>query len=318
MSVGVAVALTSGAIILIGVVVLIILSVANAVQLRPDVTPIFDDFGRLVHIEQRPRVGWINADQFIWALSILAAVVLVLTPLVAWLVAQRAVKPMAEALRLQRHFVADASHELRTPLTALSSRVQILQRRLKSGKPIDDIAEQLRADTSHVTRVLDDMLLTAEGAPIAGSVSSSVSHSIHEAVSSLSSMADQAQIRLTARIDQEMMVGVPDTSLTRAIVAVIDNAIQHSPNQTTVSITASQIGKMATICVHDQGPGIVGVNPDRIFERFSHGSETGGRRRSFGLGLALTSEVAGRFGGDIRVAQTGPEGTTFELRFPLV
>ena len=47
----------------------------------------------------------------------------------SWL-ARRAVAPMAETIALQRRFVADASHELRTPLTLLSTRVQLLARRL--------------------------------------------------------------------------------------------------------------------------------------------------------------------------------------------
>ena len=61
----------------------------------------------------------------------------VLLGLVAWLAALRSVRPLADALRMQRNFVSDASHELRTPLTALSSRIQILQRRHERGEPID-------------------------------------------------------------------------------------------------------------------------------------------------------------------------------------
>ncbi len=37
-----------------------------------------------------------------------------LAGIAAWVIARRAVRPIAEAARMQRTFVADASHELRT------------------------------------------------------------------------------------------------------------------------------------------------------------------------------------------------------------
>ena len=57
--------------------------------------------------------------------------VLLAALLAAWL-ARRTVRPMADTIAMQRRFVADASHELRTPLTLLSTRAQLLSRRLRS------------------------------------------------------------------------------------------------------------------------------------------------------------------------------------------
>ncbi len=283
LSIGVAVALTTGAVVLVGCVVLVILSMANAVPLTTGRgTVAHDQYGRIVIIPEKPHWGWLNADQFIWAVAILALVVLVLSPLVAWFVARRAVKPMVEALQLQRHFVADASHELRTPLTALSARVQILRRRLASGRPVDDIATQLLGDTANITRVLDDMLLTAEGTPVVGGAKTSVVASVRQAVTSLSALAEQSGVTLMVQTAGDMTVAVPEISLTRAIVAIVDNAIQHSPQGASVEVSAGPRRRMAVIRVTDHGGGIAGVDPSRLFERFAHGPETGGRKRSFG------------------------------------
>ena len=49
------------------------------------------------------------------------------------LLTRRSIRPLANALALQRRFVADASHELRAPLTVLHTRIQMLGRRFDDG-----------------------------------------------------------------------------------------------------------------------------------------------------------------------------------------
>ena len=74
-------------------------------------------------------------ERIIGALALAGGAGLVLATLAAVVLARRAVSPMAQALESQRRFVADAGHELRTPLTLLSTRAQLLARRIRSGSP---------------------------------------------------------------------------------------------------------------------------------------------------------------------------------------
>ncbi|MDR1807620.1 MAG: HAMP domain-containing histidine kinase [Propionibacteriaceae bacterium] len=235
--------------------------------------------------------------------------------LVGWFVARRAVRPLADALTLQRHFVADASHELRTPLTVLSTRIQLLQRKLARGEPVEPTVTKLKDDATSMNEVLNDLLLTVEGAT-PDATPTPVRAAVNEAVESLRPIADQAHVHLAATATADPAVLVAPKSLSRAVVALVDNAIQHSPTGAAVEVTTSVEGATAVIRVRDHGPGIPDADPTRMFERFAHGAETG-RKRSFGLGLALVSEIAQRNHGDIAIEATGPEGTTFALRLPL-
>lgn len=258
----------------------------------------------------------IDSSQVIMLIVVLALAGILLTGVVGWLAARRAVAPLAEALRMQRNFVADASHELRTPLTVLNSRVQVLQRRLDRGQPIDDVVAALRHDAVSMAEVLNDLLLSAEGAEQPTGTATVVGDAVQAAAATLEVLADEADVRILVRAGVSAVVAVPRVTLIRCVVALLDNAIHHSPPGSSVVVTAGVDGDQATIRVSDAGPGIQSISVERVFERFSHSGENG-RHRSFGLGLALVRDVAVRYRGSVSVEQTSEAGTTILLRFPL-
>ncbi len=225
-------------------------------------------------------------------------------------------RPLGEALRLQRNFVADASHELRTPLTTLTSRIQLLQRRRDRGEPIDGTIVELREDAAMMTDVLNDLLLAAEGGVGDVREPASVSAAVDAALASLRPLADEAGVVLTADIRDEPTVALPSVTLVRLVVALVDNAVQHSPDGGEVSVVVSVDGADAALRVADRGSGIRGISPDAVFERFARSTESG-RRRGFGLGLSLVRDVAVRAGGSVEVENTSDAGTTFLLRLPV-
>ena len=68
------------------------------------------------------------------------------------------------------------------------------------------------------------------------------------------------------------------------------------------------------ILVKDTGKGISANHLDRIFEPFFTTKEVG---RGTGLGLSISYGIIKDHGGEIDVAKTGPEGTTFRVRLPI-
>jgi signal transduction histidine kinase len=108
----------------------------------------------------------------------------------------------------------------------------------------------------------------------------------------------------------------------RSLVALIDNAIRHSPVEGRVRIGCGVRGSSAVVAVSDAGPGIPGQVRDHLFDRFASGDRRADdgaasvTRRRYGLGLALVADTMHRFGGDVSV-DTGPGGTTFTLTFPI-
>ncbi len=251
-------------------------------------------------------------DVLPWVVG-LGLVGVVVLGLVGWAAARWSVRPLDEALRRQRAFVSDASHELRTPLTALTSRIQIVQRRLRRGESPDDSLDQLRRDAQIMDDVLADMLLTAEGEVRTGTAR--VDDSVRVATATLASLAAEAGVRLQPTRLTDATVAVPAVTVVRMCTALLDNAIGHAPVDSEVTISADADEHDVVVRVEDEGSGIRDDDLPRIFERFARGAESG-RRRGFGLGLSLVREAATRYGGSVEVERTSPSGTVFALRLP--
>ena len=231
---------------------------------------------------------------------------------------RRAVRPLARALALQRDFVADASHELRTPLTLLSTRAQLLARALETA----DVPARVHADsqgvvrdTSRLVSVVDDLLIAA-GMDAGDHATVDVAQIAAELADSAQAHAAERGISLQASTPGEplLVTGSP-VALRRAMTALVDNALAHTPDRGSVTILAGRDSEGVTVDVVDTGAGIDPAVVDRIFDRFHSGAQRAGRR-SYGLGLSLASGVAARHNGSLSVVESGPSGTTFRLRLP--
>lgn len=105
----------------------------------------------------------------------------------------------------------------------------------------------------------------------------------------------------------------------RVLGNLLDNAVKFSPPGGTVTCMISQqvdtgaCGHPITCSIVDQGPGIPAERQQSLFERFAPVDRT--RGPSAGLGLVFVRKAIDAMGAAIE-CRTGPDGTTFELRFP--
>jgi signal transduction histidine kinase len=101
---------------------------------------------------------------------------------------------------------------------------------------------------------------------------------------------------------------------------LLENAVRHTPEKTTVELTARRDGDEALLEVLDDGPGIPAGMEDQVFNRFVRGdgpSDTAGGGGS-GLGLAIVRAVAESHGGSVSAGRSTYGGARFSLRLPLV
>ncbi len=231
--------------------------------------------------------------------------------LVGFLVARRAVAPLGEALALQRRFVADAGHELRTPLTVLHTRAQLVARKMAPDDPSRPAVDQLLKDSRVLGEIVEEMLESAalaadpeRGEPL------DIADVATEVVASMQVLATEADVSLTFGAIGARQVRGSRTALRRAITALVDNALSHTPAGSRVVVGVEPAGGRVAVTVTDSGTGLGGDDPARLTERFARGDAApagvGGGRR-FGLGLSLVREVAAAHGGTLALTEP-PEG----------
>ncbi|WP_438354008.1 sensor histidine kinase [Microbacterium sp. CJ88] len=256
-----------------------------------------------------------------WGL-VIGAIAIALAATLSILVTRRAVAPLVDALRRQRRFVADASHELRTPLAIVDARIQMLDRALAPDDQHRELVAELRADSRALTGVVSD-LLDAIDVPPAGPVAPvPVERVVGSAVSAMRALGEERGVPVAlAPIPPGLTVAVPEASLHRSLVALLDNAVKHSPAGRPVQVAVTSTRSEVRIDVADQGGGIRGISPERVFDRFARSADAvdggGSGRTGFGIGLALVQDTVSRYGGSAAVTATSTAGTTMTLRFPL-
>ncbi|NVN00518.1 sensor histidine kinase KdpD [Arthrobacter sp. SDTb3-6] len=255
-------------------------------------------------------------NRLMLAMTIAVAVSAALAAGLSVLMARRAMRPMAESLALQRRFVADASHELRTPLTLLSTRAQLLRRKLESGtsKPSErEVAAgvaSLVEDAKMLTGILEDLLLSADPRETVG-------HDLLNLVTIADSAASLAEPEALQRAIQLRRSGSSEpvnvrgseVALRRVFTALIANALDHA--ETNVEVEVAVHARDAVICVRDDGPGFAPGTQLRVFDRFASARRLPGRpdgMRHYGLGLALVAEIVALHEGKIMVEPGPPAG----------
>jgi signal transduction histidine kinase len=244
---------------------------------------------------------------------------IILAGTMSWFATRRAVRPLGDALRIQRAFVSDASHELRTPLAVLDARLQLLERGLEPHDPSAPIVGELRRDTRTLIDIVNDLLTSAE----VGEIRSAdgpipVNPVVTLAVESMRIMANEKNVTIELTSGAPVATRVAAASIHRCIVALLDNALDFSPAGSTIQVSVGSSRSMVRISVRDEGPGIQGIAPERVFDRFARAEESkDAPREGFGIGLALVRDTVERAGGEAVVAQTSAAGTEIVLTIPL-
>jgi signal transduction histidine kinase len=177
-------------------------------------------------------------------------------------------------------------------MTALQSR--------RLGTLVDDMLVLARADAGGYPLRLVDFILDDV---------------IDDCRQSVSVLAATRGVAVVAGGAVDVVIHGDQELLRRLLVNLLQNAVQHAPADSVVSMTISLAGSEVHVRVEDRGKGIAPADIARIFDRFVQ-LDAARRSEGAGLGLTIAKWIADVHGGSLTVESSGPGGTTFCLAVP--
>ncbi len=207
-------------------------------------------------------------------------------------------------LKRQREFNANAAHQLRTPLAVLMANIDTLGN--------TEIANRLRTDVEHMSRIVSQLLLVARLETLAIKLDDVVE--LNSAAADIAAglaplaIASSRNIELI-RADHPIFVRSSTFALREALGNLIENAISHTPAGTLVRL---RVTGEPSIEVINSGPGVPAEQRARIFERFWRSDQGKG---GAGLGLAIVERIMKALHGSVTVGDGPDGGALFALHF---
>ncbi|MBO0130005.1 sensor histidine kinase [Agrobacterium burrii] len=215
-----------------------------------------------------------------------------------------ALKRLDDGYERHKRFILDAAHELRTPVAILQTRVETLldgpsrNRILADASRIAVLAEQL----------LDLQRLGGQKAPLIPLDLVSLCRSV---VADMAPLAISQGYELSFEPEEEPILALAeDASLQRALMNIVQNAIEHGGNRGTITIKVAA-NRVIDIC--DEGSGIPEEDRELVFDAFHRLRP---QDRGTGLGLNLVQEIIRYHGGEINISDSSTGGACFRISLP--
>ncbi len=207
--------------------------------------------------------------------------------------------------------VSGVAHEIRNPLNSLRLTLELLNRRVRKGTTEGGEVREAIDEVDRLDQILGRLLTF--GRP------EGRNRRVHDlrpllerAVRIVGEQArhKRVQVDLVGLGDNPIGAEVDALAIEQILINLLINAIDASPEQAVVTISAETNGDSVRIEVADRGAGISPTDREQIFNPYFTTKENG-----TGLGLAISREMAAHHDGSLEFEST-EGGTTFALRLP--
>lgn len=215
-------------------------------------------------------------------------------------------------------YVQALTHELKSPLSAIRGAAELMGEDMPAETRSRFLAN-IRTESERIQDIVDRLLELAalekqrglrdiQDIPCAALLA--------EVRDTVASVGTQRRVGLRIDCPAEVIVSGDRFLLHRALVNLVQNALEFSPADGEVEIGVRAEKYDAVITVADRGTGIPGYATKKVWERFYSLPRDNGRKGT-GLGLSFVREIAELHRGSVTLEARDSGGTVATLRVPL-
>lgn len=214
-------------------------------------------------------------------------------------------------------FLEAGAHDLRTPMAAIRAFAETL---LERGPELTEeqhhrFLRRIVQTTDRMARLLEDLLELdrgTRGAVEPHYASTDVSTLVHQAVAEV----DTDDHLVLVDVPDDLVMEVDPVHVGKAITHLVENAVIHTPRDSTIRVQASVTPAGAQVVVEDDGPGVPEDVAEHMFLPFVSHQVTSAAPAGAGLGLSLVRLVAELHGGKVVHEPRDGDGARFVMDLP--
>ena len=241
--------------------------------------------------------------------------------LISLFLARWAVKPVEQAWKQQRQFVADASHELKTPLTVITTNAELLQNVNCSEEDRAQFSDNILT-MSHQMRGLTESLLELarvdNGTVNMTFAETDLSQLVNSAVLPFEAVFFEKGQSFSTQIQGGIRAKISETHIRQVVDILLDNAQKYAGAGAQVLLELKTIGRGECIlAVSNTGEPISREDLKNIFKRFYRVDCARSMNHSYGLGLSIADTIVQAHKGKIW-AQSENGVNTFFVQLPVL
>lgn len=228
------------------------------------------------------------------------------------------ISELREQQRQHREAIDFISHDVRSPLVSQLALIEQLKRDPAHIEPSQ--LEQLGKLARRSYHLAEEFVQLARAEQLTETrfYECEFLAIVENARDSVSEQASEKGIRLQLQGTEDLWLKGNAELLERAVINILTNAVQYSPEASTVIIQVFQAGHLACLTITDEGSGIDPHELPHLFDRYRRqkSSELSGVHGT-GLGLSFVKTVVEKHRGEITVTSTAGEGTSFTMKLPI-